>query len=189
MGTGTLKEALAWVEYCNSERATYWADRRRMNGRNQRSGVTWWALGNEMWGEGQVGAISASPSTCGRPRDGPGRSGCWTLTAKLVSCGWNGWDDWDREVIDGMADLVNLHSLHIYTGSDDYWTNVLQVSTRPSTRLHAREPSSHATRRMCANSTGGHGLPTTNGTSGTGPPTGPSKNVTAWPTRWRSGPT
>ena len=47
--------------------------------------------------------------------------------AKLVSCGWNGWDDWDREVIDGMADLVDLHSLHIYTGSNDYWTNVLQV--------------------------------------------------------------
>ena len=44
-----------------------------------------------------------------------------------MSCGWNGWDDWDREVIDGMAGLVDLHSLHIYTGSDDYWTNVLQV--------------------------------------------------------------
>jgi alpha-N-arabinofuranosidase len=29
-------------------------------------------------------------------------------------------------VIDGMAALVDYHSLHIYTGSDDYWTNVLQ---------------------------------------------------------------
>jgi alpha-N-arabinofuranosidase len=29
-------------------------------------------------------------------------------------------------VIDGMASLVDYHSLHIYTGSDDYWTNVLQ---------------------------------------------------------------
>ena len=47
--------------------------------------------------------------------------------AKLVSCGLSGWDDKDREVIDGMAGLVDLHSLHIYTGSDDYWTNVLQV--------------------------------------------------------------
>jgi alpha-N-arabinofuranosidase len=26
-----------------------------------------------------------------------------------------------------MAGVVDLHSLHIYTGSDDYWTNVLQV--------------------------------------------------------------
>ena len=126
MGTGTLKEALAWVEYCNSERATYWAERRRMNGRNEPYGVTWWALGNEMWGEGQVGAMSASEYVREATR--------WARAirmldphAKLVSCGWNGWDDWDREVIDGMADLVDLHSLHIYTGSDDYWTNVLQV--------------------------------------------------------------
>ena len=46
--------------------------------------------------------------------------------AKLVSCGMNGWNEWDQVVIDGMASLVDYHSLHIYTGSDDYWTNVLQ---------------------------------------------------------------
>jgi len=38
----------------------------------------------------------------------------------------NGWNDWDRIVIDGLAPLVDLHSVHIYTGSDDYWTDVLQ---------------------------------------------------------------
>jgi alpha-N-arabinofuranosidase len=46
-------------------------------------------------------------------------------SVKLVSCGWNGWDDWDRVVVEGMASLVDLHSLHIYTGSKDYWNNVL----------------------------------------------------------------
>ena len=29
-------------------------------------------------------------------------------------------------MIDGLAGLVDYHSIHIYTGSDDYWTNVLQ---------------------------------------------------------------
>jgi alpha-L-arabinofuranosidase len=38
----------------------------------------------------------------------------------------NGWSEWDRVVIDGLAPLVDYHSLHIYTGSGDYWTNVLQ---------------------------------------------------------------
>ena len=38
----------------------------------------------------------------------------------------NGWNERDRVVIDGLASLVDYHSLHIYTGSDDYWTNVLQ---------------------------------------------------------------
>lgn len=46
--------------------------------------------------------------------------------AVLVSCGMTGWSEWDRAVVDGMVSLVDLHSIHIYTGSDDYWTNVLQ---------------------------------------------------------------
>jgi alpha-N-arabinofuranosidase len=126
MGSGTLEEALAWVDYCNSADRTYWADRRRDNGRDEPYGVMWWGLGNEMWGEWQVGAMSAKEYVREATR--------WDRaikmadpSAKLVSCGQSGWDDWDRTVIDGMAGVVDLHSLHIYTGSDDYWTNVLQV--------------------------------------------------------------
>jgi alpha-N-arabinofuranosidase len=44
---------------------------------------------------------------------------------RLVSCGQTGVDDWDREVIDGLARYVDLHSIHLYTGSSDYWSNVL----------------------------------------------------------------
>ncbi len=35
MGTGDLREALEWVEYCNSSGRTYWAERRRQNGRDE----------------------------------------------------------------------------------------------------------------------------------------------------------
>jgi alpha-N-arabinofuranosidase len=45
---------------------------------------------------------------------------------QLVSCGKTGWNEWDRIVIEGLADLVDYHSIHLYTGSEDYWTNVLQ---------------------------------------------------------------
>ena len=44
---------------------------------------------------------------------------------ELVSCGETGWSDWDRVVLEGLAEFVRYHSVHIYTGSDDYWTNVL----------------------------------------------------------------
>ena len=44
---------------------------------------------------------------------------------RLVSCGQTGLDDWDRVVIDGLARYVDLHSIHLYTGSSDYWSNVL----------------------------------------------------------------
>ena len=43
----------------------------------------------------------------------------------LVSCGQTGIDDWDRIVIDGLARHVDWHSIHLYTGSADYWSNVL----------------------------------------------------------------
>jgi alpha-N-arabinofuranosidase len=125
MGTGSLEEALAWVEYCNGAGDTAWARRRRENGGDAPFGVRYWGLGNEMYGDWQVGALSAEEYVRTATR--------WARAIKmldpdavLVSCGMTGWSEWDRVVIDGMAPLVDLHSLHIYTGSDDYWTNVLQ---------------------------------------------------------------
>lgn len=50
MGTGTLEDALAWVEYCNSNKDTYFANLRRQNGHEEPYRVKYWALGNEMWG-------------------------------------------------------------------------------------------------------------------------------------------
>jgi alpha-N-arabinofuranosidase len=125
MGTGTLAEALAWVEYCNSARNTDWAGKRRANGHDAPYGVRYWALGNEMYGQWQVGMMTAEEYVREATR--------WARAiklldpdAKLVACGETGLTDWDRVVIDGLAGLVDYHSIHIYTGSDDYWTNVLQ---------------------------------------------------------------
>lgn len=50
MGTGTLVDALAWVEYCNGDKDTYWANMRRKNGHEEPYNVKYWALGNEVWG-------------------------------------------------------------------------------------------------------------------------------------------
>ena len=57
-GTGTLDEAIAWLEYCNSERNTYYANLRRKNGYEKPYGVKYWALGNEMWGPWQIGQMT-----------------------------------------------------------------------------------------------------------------------------------
>jgi alpha-N-arabinofuranosidase len=46
---------------------------------------------------------------------------------ELVGCGQWGWTDWDRTVIDGLAPYVRYHSIHLYTGSGDYWRNVLSA--------------------------------------------------------------
>jgi alpha-N-arabinofuranosidase len=126
MGTGTLAEALSWIEYCNSSQDTHWTRQRRANGREEPYNVRYWALGNEMYGEWQVGAMSAQEYVAEATR--------WARairmvdpSLRLVSCGLSGWDDWDRIVIDGLVSHVDLHSVHIYTGAADDLTNMLHA--------------------------------------------------------------
>ncbi len=45
-------------------------------------------------------------------------------TITLIACGKDGLSDWDRIVIDGLARYVDFHSIHIYTGSEHYYSNV-----------------------------------------------------------------
>ncbi len=124
MGSGTLDEAQSWVEYCNGTKDTYWANLRRKNGHPEPYNVKKWALGNEMYGEYQVGQLSAEEYVK------KARSFAKVMyrtdnSLEFVSCGKDGISPWDRTVLEGLADLVRYHSIHIYTGSPDYWTNVL----------------------------------------------------------------
>jgi alpha-N-arabinofuranosidase len=124
MGTGTMDEAQAWVEYCNGTGDTYWAKLRRRNGHEEPYNVKYWGLGNEMYGEWQIGALSAEDYV--RKAREFAKLMKWTdPDIVLVGCGLSGLTDWDRVVIEGLAPFVDYHSIHIYTGSDDYWSNVL----------------------------------------------------------------
>jgi alpha-L-arabinofuranosidase len=124
MGTGTLDEAIAWVDYCNGTGGTAWAERRRANGHAEPYNVRYWGLGNELWGQWQIGHQSAEEYVAEARR--------WADALRrldpslvLIACGRDGWSDWDQVVIDGLVSHVDYHSIHIYTGSDDYWSNVL----------------------------------------------------------------
>lgn len=124
MGTGTLDEAQAWVEYCNGTGNTYWANLRRKNGHEEPYGVKYWGLGNELYGNWQIGALNAEDYT--KRAIEFAKVMKWTdPTIQLVSCGKNGWNDWDRVVLEGLARYIDFHSIHIYTGSSDYYSNVL----------------------------------------------------------------
>jgi alpha-L-arabinofuranosidase len=103
MAAGTLDEALDWVEYCHG---TY--------------GVRYWGLGRDMNDGRRTAAeyvAQARRWAKALRRIDPG--------LRLISCGRTGMDDWDRDVIDGLAPYVDLHGIHLYTGSADYWSHVL----------------------------------------------------------------
>src|SRR5882724_9974700 len=106
MAGRTLDDALAWVENCNG---TY--------------GIRYWGLGREMYDGRRTAAeyVAQARRWAKALRrlesGGPG--------LRLISCGRTGLDDWDRDVIDGLAPYVDLHGIHVYTGSADYWSHVL----------------------------------------------------------------
>lgn len=127
MGTGTLDEAMAWLEYCNGREDTHWANLRRSHGHEEPYGVRYWGLGNEMWGDFQIGHLT--------PQEYAAKAKTWALALKrvdpdieLVACGRDGVDgDWDAVVVPHLVRYVDWYSIHLYTGSDDHLTNVLTV--------------------------------------------------------------
>jgi alpha-L-arabinofuranosidase len=119
MDTGTLDEALAWVEYCNGSGDSHWARRRQADGHAQPFGVRYWGLGHQMHRRRTAAeyVTEASRWASALKRLDPG--------IRLISSGQTGMDDWDRDVIDGLARHVDMHGIRLYTGSADYWSNLL----------------------------------------------------------------
>jgi alpha-N-arabinofuranosidase len=126
MGTGTLDEAQAWVEYCNGTGNTYWANLRRQHGHEEPYRVKYWGLGNEMYGRWQIGMLSAEEYV--QKAIEFAKIMQWTdPEIELVGCGQTGWTDWDRIVLEGLAPYIRYHSIHLYTGSSDYYSNVFSA--------------------------------------------------------------
>jgi alpha-L-arabinofuranosidase len=125
MGSGTMDEAQAWVEYCNGTGNTSWANLRRQHGYPEPHRVRYWGLGNEMYGSWQIGNLEA--------HDYVKKARAFAMLMKrtdpsiqLVGCGQNGWSEWDEIVLGGLAELIDFHSIHLYSGSADHYTNVFQ---------------------------------------------------------------
>ena len=122
MGTGSLDEALAWVEYCNSTANTYYVNLRRQNGHPEPYKVKYWSLGNEVYGEWQVEQMLP---------DYGKKAYQWAKALKLldpsitlIACGCNGFDTWDYEITQKLVSKVDMYSIHLYTYHTDYYKNV-----------------------------------------------------------------
>ena len=59
MGTGTVREASRFVEYCNHAGGTEISEMRRANGAKEPYHVRYWCIGNEMDGPWQIGHLTA----------------------------------------------------------------------------------------------------------------------------------
>ncbi len=59
-GTGTAEEMSDWVEYCNLPNAGRWARMRAANGYPAPHDVAYWSIGNENYGDWEMGAKTAA---------------------------------------------------------------------------------------------------------------------------------
>ncbi|KAL8279441.1 hypothetical protein RQP46_008253 [Phenoliferia psychrophenolica] len=124
MGTGTLESALHWLEYMNGKVGTYWADQRATNGHPEPYGVKYVALGNEVWGPWQVGQATAIDYAKAAKQWGKALK-LIDPSIKLVSCGKEGTDDWDLVVLMECFDVIDYHSLHLYTRGPQHEVNAM----------------------------------------------------------------
>jgi len=121
LGTGTPEEARDWVEYCNGEQGSRWADLRAANGQDAPHRVPYWCLGNEMDGPWQLGHGPADHYAIRAQQAGKMMKDC-DRSVKLVACGSSapdmpGFLEWDRTVLERIGGLADYISLHRYVGN------------------------------------------------------------------------
>jgi alpha-N-arabinofuranosidase len=130
LGWGTSEEAVNWLEYCNSDTNTYFANLRKQNGSEKPFNVKYWGLGNEIYGPWQHGhcepeeyAAKAAETAKMMKRLGP--------EIHFIFCGANN-SEWDRKVLEhlykkGFGPLIDYISLHRYDGCPGYYKTLLNT--------------------------------------------------------------
>jgi len=114
LGTGSIDEAAAWLAYCNCDDPTFYAELRRRNGHAAPYNVRYWGLGNELYGDWQIGHKTAEEYA--RLAEETAKVLRWTdPSIQLVACGAQR-VDWDWEVLRHTAKHVDYLSAHFYFG-------------------------------------------------------------------------
>ncbi|MBU5441233.1 alpha-N-arabinofuranosidase [Paenibacillus sp. MSJ-34] len=120
MGTGTLDEALRWMDYCNGQEPTADVLSRRRNGRQEPYNVKYWGIGNETWGFWEAGQMDADAyarklaNWCEFVRKEQ-------ADARILAVGSNDASDpdWDRTVLEHAGKYIDYLTLHTYACSVD----------------------------------------------------------------------
>jgi len=110
-GLGTVKEVAEEIEYCNGSPETPMGQLRAQNGHTEPYGVKWWAVGNEMYGEWQLGHMPLSDYV---KKHNAMAEAIWEkdATAQLIAVGAVG--EWSETMLSESSDHMNLLSEHIY---------------------------------------------------------------------------
>jgi len=110
-GFGTVEEVAEEIEYCNGSLETLMGKLRAENGHKEPYKVKWWAVGNEMYGEWQLGHMPLSEYV---KKHNNMADAIWQKDpeAQLIAVGAVG--EWSETMLSESSDYMNLLSEHIY---------------------------------------------------------------------------
>lgn len=114
-GSGTALEAARWVEYCNLKGNTYYAKLREKNSHPEPYNVKYWSIGNEMWGDFQIGNLPAREYSW-KARDFAKLMRRVDPNINLTAVGHTlmASPEWNLTVLTNLFDLIDNISIHQY---------------------------------------------------------------------------
>ena len=133
-GSGTPELAASWVEYCNGSVETEYGAMRAKNGHPEPYGVHYWEIGNENYGDWEVGNCDAETFS---QRFAEFANAMKTVdpSIDIIACGTNEYDapmDWNDQLME-LPIKPDVLALHLYSpqcrdqipqGDDIYYATV-----------------------------------------------------------------
>jgi alpha-N-arabinofuranosidase len=124
IGNGTPEEGQAWVEYCNGGTDTEYGALRAANGHPEPYNVKTWFIGNENYGNWQVGHTNAETyaqryleySRAAREADPD-------LILLAVGVPTDQYRHWNARILPDIAAETDLLSIHYYSIRTEKWDN------------------------------------------------------------------
>lgn len=122
LGTGTLDEALHWLEYCNLDTPTKYVKMRKTYGHSEPYKVKYWGIGNEVYGHWQVGHCDAG-EYAEKLRQYAMFMKTLDPSIKIIAVGADK-PEWDIQVLKHAGKFIDFISIHQYHGSEEYYDTV-----------------------------------------------------------------
>lgn len=114
MASGTPEEAGNWVQYCNADDDSYYANLRRSHGYEKPFNVKYWCIGNECYAEPDIGKQHDVDVYIRDAREFIKFMKLSDPNIKTVIVGSDNNDAWNKPVLDALGDMTDYLSYHYY---------------------------------------------------------------------------
>lgn len=115
LGSGTAEEARQWVEYANGGADTEYGSLRARNGHPEPYGVKYWGIGNESWGQHEIGYFKTGREYAEKYLEFARAMKSVDQDIELLAVGAvPALSAWNKEVLEFAGNEIDFLSLHVY---------------------------------------------------------------------------